>query len=120
MTLQLSGSLNIITHYKRWRNNWEDLTVFFEFPVEIRKIIYITNLIENLNWKIRNYPKNKLFFPTDDAEMKSVYLAEREATKRCSMSVRNWGVIIVQFLIFYGERLTQAHFIAYTLYETVP
>ena len=74
-----------------WRNNWEDLTVFFEFPVDIRKIIYTTNLIENLNGKIRKYTKNKLSFPTDEAVMKSVYLALREATKKWSMPVRNWG-----------------------------
>lgn len=84
---------------------WEDLTVFFEFPVDIRKIIYTTNLIENLNGKIRKYTKNKLSFPTDEAVMKSVYLAVREATKKWSMPVRNWGVIIDQFLILYQERV---------------
>ena len=52
---------------RSWRNNWEELTVFFDFPVEIRKIIYTTNLIENLNGKIRKYTKNKLSFPNDDA-----------------------------------------------------
>lgn len=88
-----------------WKNNWEDLTVFFEFPVDIRKIIYTTNLIENLNGKIRKYTKNKLSFPTDEAVMKSVYLAVREATKKWSMPVRNWGVIIDQFLILYQERV---------------
>ncbi|MDM1140063.1 IS256 family transposase, partial [Empedobacter sp. R132-2] len=90
---------------QRWKNNWEDLTVFFEFPVDIRKIIYTTNLIENLNGKIRKYTKNKLSFPTDEAVMKSVYLAVREATKKWSMPVRNWGVIIDQFLILYQERV---------------
>src|SRR5690606_34361919 len=70
---------------KSWRENWEELSVFFEFPVEIRKIIYTTNLIENLNGKIRKYTKNKLSFPTDEAVMKSVYLALREATKKWSL-----------------------------------
>ena len=88
-----------------WRNNWEDLTIFFEFPVDIRKIIYTTNLIENLNGKIRKYTKNKLSFPTDEAVMKSVYLAMREATKKWSMPIRNWGVIIDQFLILYQDRV---------------
>lgn len=77
---------------KSWRDNWEDLTVFFEFPLEIRKIIYTTNLIENLNGKIRKYTKNKLSFPTDEAVMKSVYLATREATKKWSMPIRNWAL----------------------------
>ena len=77
----------------------------FNFILAIRKIIYTTNLIENLNGKIRKYTKNKLSFPTDEAVMKSVYLAVREATKKWSMPVRNWGVIIDQFLILYQERV---------------
>lgn len=90
---------------KSWYDNWEQLTVFFEFPIEIRKIIYTTNLIENLNGKIRKYTKNKLSFPTDDAVMKSVYLALREATKKWSMPVRNWGIILNQFLTIYEKRV---------------
>ena len=88
-----------------WKNNWEDLTIFFEFPVDIRKIIYTTNLIENLNGKIRKYTKNKLSFPTDESVMKSVYLAMRESTKKWSMPIKNWVVIIDQFLILYQERV---------------
>uniref|UniRef100_UPI0003725275 transposase n=6 Tax=Bacteroides propionicifaciens TaxID=392838 RepID=UPI0003725275 len=76
-----------------------------EYPVEIRKVIYTTNLIENLNGKIRKYTKNKLSFPTDDSVMKSVYLAVREATKKWSMPIRDWGIILNQFLIIYKERV---------------
>ena len=90
---------------KSWRDNWDELTVFFEFPVEIRKIIYTTNLIENLNGKIRKYTKNKLSFPTDDAVKKSVYLALKEATKKWSMPIRNWGIILNQFLTLYEKRV---------------
>jgi len=90
---------------KSWRDNWEELTVFYEFPLEIRKIIYTTNLIENLNGKVRKYTKNKLSFPTDDAVMKSVYLAVREATKKWSMPIRNWGIILNQFLTIYEKRV---------------
>ena len=90
---------------KSWRDNWEELTAFFEFPLEIRKIIYTTNLIENLNGKIRKYTKNKLSYPTDEAVMKSVYLAVREATKKWSMPIRNWGVILNQFLIIFENRV---------------
>src|SRR5690554_2679615 len=90
---------------KSWRDNWEELTVFYEFPLEIRKIIYTTNFIENLNGKIRKYTKNKLSFPTDDAVMKSVYLAVREATKKWTMPVRNWGIILNQFLTIYEKRV---------------
>ena len=74
-------------------------------PHRDQEIIYTTNLIENLNGKIRKYTKNKLSFPTDDAMMKSVYLAVREATKKWSMPVRNWGIILNQFLTIYEKRV---------------
>jgi len=90
---------------KSWTDNWDELTVFFEFPLEIRKIIYTTNLIENLNGKIRKYTKNKLSFPTDQAVMKSVYLAMRESTKKWSMPIQNWGIVLNQFLTIFEQRV---------------
>ena len=90
---------------KSWEGNWDELTVFFDFPIEIRKIIYTTNLIENLNGKIRKYTKNKLSFPTDEAVLKSVFLALREATKKWTMPIRNWGIILNQFLTIFENRV---------------
>lgn len=90
---------------KSWRENWDELTIFFDFPIEIRQIIYTTNLIENLNGKIRKYTKNKLSFPNDDAVMKSVYLALREASKKWTMPIRNWGMILNQFLTIFDNRV---------------
>ena len=90
---------------KSWEDNWDELTVFFDFPVEIRKIIYTTNLIENLNGKIRKYTKNKLSFPTDEAVLKSVFLALREATKKWTMPIHNWGLILNQFLTIFENRV---------------
>lgn len=90
---------------KSWEDNWDELTVFFDFPVEIRKIIYTTNLIENLNGKIRKYTKNKLSFPTDEAVLKSVFLALREATKKWTMPIHNWGLILNQFLTIFEKRV---------------
>ena len=90
---------------KSWQNNWEELTVFFDFPVEIRRIIYTTNLIENVNGKIRKYTKNKLSFPTDEAVIKSVYLALRETSKKWTKPIRNWGLILNQFLTIFAERV---------------
>ena len=75
---------------KSWQNNSEELTVFFDFPIEIRKIIYTTNLIENLNGKIRKYTKNKLSFPTNEAVIKSVYLAVREASKKWNKPIYDY------------------------------
>jgi transposase-like protein len=90
---------------KSWEDNWEELTVFFDFPLEVRKIIYTTNLIENLNGKIRKYTKNKLSFPTDEAVLKSVFLALREATKKWIMPIHNWGLILNQFLTIFEKRV---------------
>ena len=80
---------------------------FFDFPLEIRRIIYTTNLIENLNGKIRKYTKNKLSFPTDDAVMKSTFLALSEATKKWTMPIRDWGIIHNQFLIIFEDRISR-------------
>lgn len=66
--------------------------------MEIGKIIYTTDLIENLNRKIITYTKNKLSYPTDKAVMKSVYLVVRESIKKWTMPVRQWGVILNYFL----------------------
>lgn len=88
-----------------WRNNWDELTVFFDFPIEIRKIIYTTNLIENLNGKIRKYTKNKMVFSTDDALKKSVYLSLMQITKKWTQPIHNWGVILNQFLAIFEKRV---------------
>lgn len=90
---------------KSWKNNWDELTVFYDFPVEIRTIIYTTNLVENLNGKIRKFTKNKLSYPSDQAVMKSVFLATREATKKWTQPVRNWGLILDQFITIFEERV---------------
>jgi len=88
-----------------WHRNWDDLTAFFDFPVEIRKIIYTTNLIENLNGKIRKYTKTKLSFPTDDAVRKSVWLALQEIEKKWTVPVHNWGIIMNQFIAIFENRI---------------
>ena len=90
-----------------WYRNWDELTTFLDFPVEIRKIIYTTNLIENLNGKIRKYTKNKLSFPTDEAVKKSVYLALGEITKKWTLPIRSWGIILNQFITIFGDRIKQ-------------
>ncbi len=71
----------------------------------IIKNIYTTNIIENLNGKIRKYTKNKLSFPTDDAVKKSVYLALTQVTKRWTQPIRNWGIILNQFITIFEGRI---------------
>ena len=89
---------------KSWRANWEELTHFLEYPLLIRKIIYTTNIIENLNAKIRKYTRNKTSFPDDNAVKKSVYLALREITKKWTQPIRNWGLILNQFIAIFEDR----------------
>ena len=60
---------------RSWKNNWENLTQFFDYPLEIRKIVYTTNTIESLNRGIRKYTKTKSIFPHDQAAIKVIYLA---------------------------------------------
>lgn len=88
-----------------WQNNWEELTVFFDFPLEIRKIIYTTNLIENLNGKIRKYTKNKMVFPTDEALKKSVFLSLMQISKKWTQPIQNWGLILNQFVAIFEKRV---------------
>lgn len=88
-----------------WHRNWDELTAFFEFPIEIRKIIYTTNIIENLNGKIRKYTKSKLSFPTDDAVRKSVWLALQEIEKKWTAPIHNWGVVMNQFIAIFENRI---------------
>jgi len=89
---------------KSWRKNWEALTQFFEYPLEIRKIVYTTNVIESLNRGIRKYTKTKSVFPHDQAAQKAVYLAITNIEKKWTMPIRDWGMILQQFLIKFEER----------------
>src|SRR5579875_3520674 len=87
-----------------WQTNWENLTSYFDFPLEIRKIIYTTNSIENLNRGIRKYTKTKVQFPDDQAAEKAVYLAIMNIEKKWSMTLQNWGLILHQFLTIFEDR----------------
>jgi len=87
-----------------WQNNWDNLSSYFDYPLEIRKIIYTTNTIENLNRGIRKYTKAKVQFPDDLSAQKAVYLAILNIEKKWSMPVQNWGIILHQFLTIFENR----------------
>ncbi|MBK7968411.1 MAG: IS256 family transposase [Bacteroidetes bacterium] len=87
-----------------WRNNWDDLTHYFDFPHEVRRIIYTTNVIESLNSGIRKYTLLKNIFPDDSAALKAVYLAINNLEKKWVHTVRNWGAILNQFIIIFEGR----------------
>jgi len=86
------------------KDNWEELTAYFDFPLEIRKIIYTTNAIESLNSTIRKYTKVKTVFPDDQAAQKAVYLAIANIEKKWTMPMWEWGTIINQLIIKFGDR----------------
>jgi transposase-like protein len=84
---------------KSWEANWQYLTSFFDFPQEIRKIMYTTNAIEALNRNIRKFIKTKSIFPSDQAAVKSVFLAIEQVQRKWTMPVRNWALVLNQILI---------------------
>ena len=74
---------------KSWDKNWAELTSFFEFPQEIQKIIYTTNIVESYHRMVRRFTKSKAIFPTDDSIRKAVYMSVCEISKKWTMPVRN-------------------------------
>jgi transposase-like protein len=91
------------TIYLSWENHWDDLCEFFKYSPEIRKAIYTTNAVESLNYQLRKVTKNRSSFPTDDAIFKILYLAIRNASKKWTMPIRDWGRALNQFAIEFGK-----------------
>ena len=91
-----------------WRNNWPQLSTYFKYPAEIRKIIYTTNSIENFNRGLRKVTKSKAVFPSDDALFKSLYLAMMDITKKWTGASWNWGQTLDQLCIYFGDRISPA------------
>jgi putative transposase len=90
---------------KSWDANWSELSTYFKYPQEVRTLIYTTNAVEGFHRMLRKFTKTKTIYPTDDAVKKSVYLSVQEISKKWSMPVRDWGIIIGQLLIFFEDRL---------------
>ena len=89
---------------KSWRSHWEHLITIFDYPDEIRKVIYTTNAIESLNSVIRKAIRNRKIFPHDDSALKIVYLAIMRASEKWTMPIRNWKPALNQFAINFGDR----------------
>jgi putative transposase len=87
-----------------WKDNWDNLTSYFDFPLEIRKMMYTTNVIENLNRGIRKYTKAKVQFPDDQSAEKAVYLAIMNIEKKWSTTLHNWGLVLHQFVTIFENR----------------
>lgn len=90
---------------KPWQSNWENLTTIYDYPADIRKVIYTTNAIESLNSVIRKSVKTRKVFPSDDAALKVVFLAIEAASKKWTMPIRNWKPALNRFIIEYEEQL---------------
>jgi len=88
-----------------WWRNWENITPFFAFPPEIRKVIYTTNAIESLNSGFRKIIKTKGSFPNDEAITKLIYLAYGNISKKWTRPVGNWRQALNQFAIMFEDRM---------------
>ena len=89
---------------KSWRKNWDNLITIFDYPDEIRKIIYTTNAIESLNSVIRKAIKNRKIFPNDNSASKIIYLAIMAASRKWTMPLRNWKPAMNRFAIQFEDR----------------
>jgi Transposase and inactivated derivatives len=92
---------------KSWRENWPNLSTYFKYPQEVRRLIYTTNAIEGFNRQLRKVTKSKSVFPTDDSLLKMLYLAMMDITKKWTGRRQDWSVIYSQLVIFFGERISE-------------
>ena len=90
-----------------WRRNWPNLSTYFKFPEELRRLIYTTNAIEGFNRQLRKVTKAKSVFPTDDSLFKMLYLAMKDITKKWTGRRMDWSKIYAQIAIFYAERIPE-------------
>jgi len=88
---------------KSWEDNWDNLSTFFEFPTNIRKIIYTTNVIESLNSQFRKVTKTKLIFPNDESLLKMLYLATEKIHLKWTRNYPDWDLVINQLKIVFSD-----------------
>lgn len=88
-----------------WQNKWENLSVYFKYPPEIRKVIYTTNIIESVHRQFRKLTKTKGAFPNENSLLKLLYMGIKNATKKWNMPMWNWNLTLSQLAIFFEGRL---------------
>ena len=91
---------------KSWRENWESLMTYFRYPVEIRKLVYTTNLIESVNSKFRKVTDAKRVFPSDNSVLKALFMAARDLERKWTRPIENWSVIYAQLCILFEDRMS--------------
>ena len=90
-----------------WREKWANLSTYFKYPDEVRKLIYTTNAIEGFNRQLRKVTKSKSVFPTDDSLLKMLYLAMVDITKKWTGRRQDWGLIHSQLEIYFADRIPE-------------
>jgi len=88
-----------------WRRNWNRIIPFFDYPPEIRKVIYTTNAIESVNMSLRKITKNRGSFPSDEALFKLFHLALKNISKKWTMPIRDWKAALNRFSIQFEDRM---------------
>lgn len=94
-----------LTIGQSWRRNWAQVIPFFEYPADIRKVIYTTNAIESLNMSLRKVTKNRASFPNDEAMFKLLYLALKNIAKKWTRPIMNWKAAMNRFSIMFEGRV---------------
>ena len=92
---------------KSWRENWANLSTYFKFPEEVRRLIYTTNTIEGFNRQLRKVTKSKSVFPTDDSLFKMLYLAMTDITRKWTGRRQDWGIIHAQMAVYFADRMPE-------------
>ena len=92
---------------RSWRENWANLSTYFKYPQEVRRLIYTTNSIEGFNRQLRKVTKTRSVFPTDDSLFKMLYLAMVDITKKWTGRQRDWSVLYAQLSIYFAERMPE-------------
>ena len=92
---------------RSWRDNWANLSTYFKYPQEVRRLIYTTNAIEGFNRQLRKVTKAKSVFPTDDSLLKMLYLAMMDITKKWTGRRQDWSVIHAQMAVYFAERMPE-------------
>ena len=105
LKLSDSWSSKYAVAVRSWENNWTELSAFFDFPFEIRRLIYTNNAIEGYNRQLRKVTKNKTVFPTEDAVRKSFYLAHRDIVAKWTMPIPQWPKILNNLVIYFDGRI---------------
>src|SRR5574344_1922825 len=91
--------------FQSWRNKWENLTVYFQYPEDIRRVIYTTNIIESVHRQFRTLTKTKGAFPNDDSLLKLLFMGIKNAEQKWTMPIRNWSLTLSQLAIHFEGRL---------------